>query len=330
MEIKNSENFENIEIANKKLFDTLKPKKYKPKNWLMWVAAVFITLIITVPTFIVAYKYFPEIKVVIDNQYSFRLEYIILFSIIFILFFFLIRLIKNIIFGIALMMLIVLTINTFRKSYGFKEVYYDYKSMIVYLIEEPVKVPFLPESAAFRNAAKIRKAITYNDPKVRNFAIISSLKNFNDKYLYRRYGNAIRYFSIFKEIKSKWQYVPDPKLEEYYAPATETYYHLSGDCDDYSIFMASCILAVGGEVRLVRTIGHIYPEVKISSIQDFEDYNMLIRELFPNETEGKSIYFHRDQNGDVWLNFDYTDKYPGGKFMDTKIVDILELVNEND
>ena len=52
---------------------------------------------------------------------------------------------------------------------GFKEVYYDYKSMIVYLIEEPVKVPFLPESAAFRNAAKIRKAITYNDPKVRNF-----------------------------------------------------------------------------------------------------------------------------------------------------------------
>ena len=53
-------------------------------------------------------------------------------------------------------------------------------------------------------------------------------------------------FPFFKEIKSKWQYVPDPKLEEYYAPATETYYHLSGDCDDYSIFMASCILAVGG------------------------------------------------------------------------------------
>ena len=119
MDIKNTESFENIEITNKKLIDTLKPKKYKPKNWLMWVVAVFITLIITVPTFIVAYKYFPEIKVVIDNQYSFRLEYIILFSIIFILFFFLIRLIKNIIFGIALMMLIVLTINTFRKSYGF-------------------------------------------------------------------------------------------------------------------------------------------------------------------------------------------------------------------
>lgn len=326
MKVEGSKEFENIDLIRDETAEAYKSKKSIPNKWLTWIVSVLATLTITIPVFIIAYKYIPEIKIIIDGQHSFRLEYIILFSLVFIVFLLLIRLIKNIVFGIALMMIIVLTINSIRKTYGFKEVYYDYKSMIMYLIEEPIKVPFLPESAAFRNAAKIRKAITYNDPVIRNYAIISSVKYFNDKYLYRRYGNAIRYFSVFKEIRSKWQYVPDPKLEEYYASATETFHHLSGDCDDYSIFMASCIMAIGGEVRLVRTIGHIYPEVKISNIRDFEDYNMLIRELFPTETRGKAIYFHRDENGDVWLNFDYTDRYPGGKFMDTKIVDILELV----
>ena len=82
-------------------------------------------------------------------------------------------------------------------------------------------------------------------------------------------------------------------------------------------------MAVGGEARIVRTVGHLYPEVKICHKQDLVKYNLLIRQLF--ETEGKDIFFHEDEDGYIWLNFDYTDRYPGGKFMNQKIIGILNL-----
>ena len=95
----------------------------------------------------------------------------------------------------------------------------------------------------------------------------------------------IQFFSVFKEVKRRWVYVFDPSGEDYYSQASETIGHLAfndlfkGDCDDYSIMIASCIRAIGGEVQLVRTttiradgtsIGHLYPEVKIGDKKDLD------------------------------------------------------------
>ena len=140
----------------------------------------------------------------------------------------------------------------------------------------------------------------------------------------------VPYFSIFKEVHSKWNYVYDPLSEEYYSKASETLTQLDfddsfkGDCDDHSIMMAACIKAVGGEVRLVRTkvtlsdgreVGHLYPEVKFGNTKDLENVVYLIKNVFfVEETKDKTIHYYQDPKGFIWLNFDYNDKYPGNKY----------------
>lgn len=294
-------------------------------KWVSKAVTIFTSIIITLPIFAILYKYVPEIKLVIANTYNLRLDYLLAFLIIFSIVNLLVSLIQKILLGLFIMLLIVFSFNFFFNKYSFFDVFNDYKTLVYYLIEEPIKVPFLPESANFRNADRIMKAIQFDDPNVRNTAIVLSLKNFSDDYYYRKYGNVVRFFSIFKEMKSNWHYVPDPVQEDYYASANESLIHYSGDCDDYSILTVSLIKSIGGEVRLVRTIGHIYPEVKVCHQSDLQEINLLIRELFEDETKGKSIYFHADAEGYIWLNFDYTDTYPGGKFMNIKVVDILNV-----
>ena len=88
--------------------------------------------------------------------------------------------------------------------------------------------------------------------------------------------------------------------------------------------MAAAIKSIGGEVRLVRTslvqngqtIGHMYPEVKIGDEKDLEMVVYLLKNVFfVEEAKGKSIFYYEDSKGFIWLNFDYTDNYPGGKYM---------------
>ena len=320
---------ENQNTDNKPLIP-LKPDYSFLKNiisydWFITFINIIATLILSIPAFILFYKYVPEIKLVTADTYILRLDYIITAIVVFFFIYKMVRLMKKIILGIILMLFIYLLTNMLLSRYSFKDIAQDYKSLIIYLLEEPIEVPFLPESASFRNAAKIKAAVMPDNPAVRNFAVVISIKHFNDSYLYRRYGSVVRYFSIFKEIKSRWNYVHDPGHVEYYAPARESIIHMSGDCDDYSILMVSCILAVGGEARIVRTIGHVYPEVKICHKQDFIKYNLLIRQLFEEESKGKDIFYHVDNEGYIWLNFDYTDTYPGGKFMNPKIIGILHF-----
>ena len=164
---------------------------------------------------------------------------------------------------------------------------------------------------------------------MRNYAASIAIKNFEDKAHFSSNRRWVQYFSVFKEVFGQWKYVYDPANEEYYSKASETVDQLrydeyfKGDCDDYSIMMAACIKAIGGEVRLVRTtvnrddgrqIGHLYPEVKFGSTEDLETVVYLIKNIyFPEESKGKPIYYFEDKKGFIWLNFDYNDKYPGGK-----------------
>lgn len=103
-------------------------------------------------------------------------------------------------------------------------------------------------------------------------------------------------------------------------------HHFSGDCDDYSILMAACILAIRGVPRLIHTNDHMYPELLVGNRDQMKRINELIqRKLFSEENDGASLHFHIDEQDRVWLNLDYTKHYPGGPFMDEAVLGVLEL-----
>jgi hypothetical protein len=155
---------------------------------------------------------------------------------------------------------------------------------------------------------------------------MATTKHFKNVNGYFKYRTIIQCFAVFKEINNRWNYVSDPKGREYIATATESLLYLSGDCDDHSILMAASIKAIGGTPRLIHTGGHLYPEIFIGNSVDLEAINYLIKNvLFVAESKRKSIHYHFDERGQVWLNLDYTAKYPGGPFMSEEILGALTL-----
>jgi hypothetical protein len=90
--------------------------------------------------------------------------------------------------------------------------------------------------------------------------------------------------------------------------------------------MVSCIKSIGGTTRLIHTKGHIYPELYIGTRKDLERINYVIKKvLFPKESKNKTIHYHIDERGKIWLNLDYTANYPGGPFMHEEILGALTL-----
>jgi len=291
----------------------------------MQLVLALVSLLITLPAFIMIYRYVPDLIISFQGE-MLRLDHILAALLIFISIRWLIGLIDHLVFYIALTAVVLFMLSHLTGWFTFSDVRHRYSDLISFVESRPVNIPFLKdEKMTIRNARQIREAIDYQNPDVRNYAVTISQANFNEPALLREYGNVIRYFSIFSEVV-KWNYIPDPVGEEYYARASESIHHLSGDCDDYSILMAACIKAVGGEVRLIHTKNHLYPEVKICHISEFERIvNLIKRKLYLKESLGGSIYYHLDRDGYVWLNFDYTTRYPGGPFLDEAILGMLVI-----
>ncbi|MFC2111069.1 transglutaminase [Bacteroidota bacterium] len=298
----------------------------KPKRILSSLIIITLSIIVTFPIFIVVYRYIPDLIINLDETRSIRIDHVLTFTSIFFIVGFILNYFRYLFIGIFIIVLLVLIINQIRGRYSFSEIRDDYSDLITYMESNPVEIPFIKETKmTIRNADKIKKAINYTDPDLRTFAVSSSLEHFNSKVLYRRYGNIIRYFSIFK-VLNKWNYVPDPVGDDYYAKSTESIVTFGGDCDDYSILMAACIKSVGGEVRLIHTKRHLYPEVKIEDRDEFLGIVYLIkRELFYKESLGRKIYYHLDSENNIWLNFDNTARYPGGRFLHEEIIGILKI-----
>ena len=99
-----------------------------------------------------------------------------------------------------------------------------------------------------RQSVYAGEAIDYKNPVVRDFAVEATNENFKNaqegtKFKYRI---LIQCLAVFKKINENWNYVSDPKDEEYIAKASESVKLLAGDCDDHSILMAACIKSIGG------------------------------------------------------------------------------------
>lgn len=121
---------------------------------------------------------------------------------------------------------------------------------------------------------------------------------------------------IFAYCHRKWCYVNDPADSEYVARASETISgHLIGDCDDFAVLVASCILSIGGRPCINtgynNESGHAFTEVDIAEFSESEVLSV-VRDFFPAYQIDK-LHCRRDGNHN-WLNLDWQAPYPGGEY----------------
>lgn len=298
----------------------LKNKLTVKKPWDMILIFV-LNILIAIPIFIILHQN------LLNLNWYIHLDRVLLFIGLLITIQLVLRAIRRIILLGLFLYLIALLYGTLFGGYGFQSVSEDYQSMLFSMNYNPFPQDIVVERLLpFPNKGKIIDAIDYENPKVRNFALMAVNNYFKDIKGYNDYFTIIQCFAVFKEINSNWNYVSDPKGREYIASASESVKYLSGDCDDHSILMAACIRSIGGTPRLIHTDGHIYPEIYIGTKSDLETINYLIKKvLFPKESKEKPINYHIDERGNVWLNLDYTAKYPGGPFMNEIVLSALTL-----
>lgn len=307
------------------LYAKYKDRLSLPKPWDTVVIFV-LNVLLAIPTFIIAHQNLKELDLRIP------IDRILLFIAILIVYQLLLRKIKKyLIIGVFIYSLILLY-GTLFGGYSFYRVYDDYRSMMYTMGDNPYPQDIIiSKLLPFPNKYKVINAIDFQNPKVRNFALHATTKHFTDvkgKKGYSDYRTIIQCFAVFKEIKTRWNYVNDPLGNNYIAAASESLQHFSGDCDDHAILMAAGIKAVGGVPRLIHTDAHIYPEMLIGTKRDLENIIYLIHNvLFKEESKGKEIHYHIDEHGQIWLNLDYTAYYPGGKFMSEEILGQLTLNN---
>ena len=280
-----------------------------------------LNILITIPIFIIAHHNF------ITLDWAHHIDRILLFFIILFAIQLLLRTLRRVTLISVILYLLMLIYGSLSGKYGFQSIFEDYRSMVYTMNDDPYPQDIIiTKLLPFPNKSKILDAVEYQNPKIRDFAIMAINKHFKHVKGYNEDWTIIQSFAIFKEINSRWNYVSDPKGHDYIAKATESVKYLSGDCDDHSVFMVACIKSIGGTTRLIHTKGHIYPELLIGTKKDLERFNYAIKKvLFPIESKGKTINYHIDERGNIWLNLDYTATYPGGPFMNEEILGALTL-----
>ena len=312
-----------MRIITKEFIRKCKEKFSLSKPW-DTIVIFLLNILLTIPVFIIVHQN------LINPNWQLPIDRIALFLLILIGFQLLLRLLKTIIIICIFCYFIFLIYGTIFGEYSFYRVYDDYRSMMYTMEDNPYPQDIIVSKLLpFPNKSKVISAIDFSNPKVRNFALLATTKHFSEiKKIkgYRNYRTIIQCFSVFKEIKTRWNYVNDPQGRNYIASASESLQHFSGDCDDHAILMAAGVKAVGGIPRLIHTNAHIYPEILIGNKRDLQNVMFLIKKvLFVEESKNNEIHYHIDERGQIWLNLDYTANYPGGKFMSEEILGQLTL-----
>ncbi|QZK90362.1 transglutaminase [Flavobacterium sp. CHNK8] len=280
-----------------------------------------LNVLIAIPLFIILHQN------LINPNWFLNIDRVVIFIVMVVIIQLILRLLRTIIILCIFVYLLALIYGSTIGNYGFNSVYEDYNSMLYTMSDNPYPQDIIiAKLLPFPNKSKIVNAIEYQNPKIRNFALMATNKHFKGLKGYSDYRTIIQCFAVFKEINSRWNYVSDPKARDYIATASESLLYFSGDCDDHSILMAATIKSIGGTPRLIHTTGHIYPEILIGTEADLEKVNFLIKNiLFPKESASQKLHYHVDERGQIWMNLDYTAQYPGGPFLSEEILGALTL-----
>jgi hypothetical protein len=285
------------------------------------IVAGLLSFLLAFPLFILVYYRLP------DLEWPYHSDKILVYFLIATLLLLMVRSYKFIIITGIIATVGWLWYGTITDKYGFKELYQDGKTVFYGLKNDSDKNGFVfTGSRALGTDREIVKAIDYKNPLVRDFAVEATNENFEKEQegTKMKYRILIQCLAVFKKINENWNYVSDPQDDEYIAKASESVKLLAGDCDDHSILMAAAVKAIGGVPRLVYTHGHIYPELLIGNKKDLDHMSKLIHEkLFSEESNHKTIHYHKDDDGKIWLNLDYTAGYPGGRFMGDEVIECI-------
>jgi len=283
-------------------------------------------VIIFILSFLIAIPIFVFFR---KNIYHFESDLFktLLFLSIFVVFFLYLKKFRTKLIYSIITYILIFIIATIEGNYNLFQVINAYK--IIFFSDQIQKEEAILEQKIlkpFPNKKQVFESVDFINSKVRNFALYAVNKHFTKTPNYAVNRRFIQFFAVFKEINKRWNYVNDPKGQEYFASGSESLLYFSGDCDDHAILMCAAIKSIGGSMRLIHTGKHMYPELLIGNDKDLETAIYLInKELFPEESKNKTIYFHRDEKGKIWLNLDYTARYPGGPFLGEEVLSILNL-----
>ncbi len=128
--------------------------------------------------------------------------------------------------------------------------------------------------------------------------------------------------AVFDYIYRRWNYTSDPNGMEYFEKAGVSLYTMTGDCDDYSTLIVSMLKSLGGDGRIVCVSGHAYPELYLGMDLPHEDLEKVLDDINKyykekgSRTHTKYLNYHRDYNGSMWLNLDYQERFPGGRYVE--------------
>jgi hypothetical protein len=239
------------------------------------------------------------------------------------------RLFRFLLIPAVALCILVLLYNQLTNGYGFGSMVTDYKTMVEnnwgrndQKETNLVLTPGIFDGPLTKTIKALQSKVDFRDSVVRNFSVQHSLDDFDE--FHTKYGPIVRQLSLFKYINTHFKYVSDSERDEYFATARETILNgLGGDCDDHSILMTSCMKAIGGHCRMVLSEGHLYPELYAGDEKAFERLQQAIIYLFGDQSVD-NIYYH-EQNGQYWINLDYTAKHPGGPYLSEKAYAIIEL-----
>lgn len=156
---------------------------------------------------------------------------------------------------------------------------------------------------------RISENITPLAPEVRQLA--TKLSSLDPSASINTTGDLNKAAIIHAYLCSNWKYVKDPSLAEYVASPSETISsNFAGDCDDFSILLASLLEAIGIETRVNIAFsssngGHAFVEAR------FYGKEQVIDRL--SRASGLT-HFKIGEGDSVWVNFDWTGDIPGGEF----------------
>ncbi len=278
--------------------------------------------LLLIPFAFIVFRYVP------DAYWPANIDRVLLFLALVALVEFVLRKRKIVVAVLWLLILGLLTVGSLTNSYGFRLAFKDYKEMVYGIFTEPEPNSTPRNLRPFPHKTKYIQAVDYYNPEIRNYAVSLTTDDSLRKYIadYHDYRRLIQCFAVFRDVNRRWNYVNDPLGQEYLVRASDNLGVFSGDCDDHSIMMAAAIMSIGGTMRLVHTTEHVYPEILIGDKQNLEDINYIVKKvMFKNESNGKRLHYHIDNQKQIWLNLDYTARYPGGEFMESEIIAILNL-----
>lgn len=222
------------------------------------VIVYLVAVLLTLPLYLIIVPFVPEMVVPFGD--GLRIEHFLTFGCVLLAFIVLVRRFRAGVYVGLMVGLVGITCTSLAGKYSFAELYRDYADLLGSLRATSSNAPLAARKLApFFDADKLQAILRESDGTIRREAVRMAMANFSEVKVNADELTLIQSLSIFKEINTKWHYVSDVKGGEYFASPAESLELMAGDCDDHALVMAACIRAIGGQVRLVRTEGHVYP-----------------------------------------------------------------------